>query len=169
MAKKRKSNKRAASKKKTRRTRRARGGIKSASIEELQAELERRESVVAELAARREELLSELDTVDRELRANGAEPGGQRRGPGRPRKLSSSRATPRRTGNRRRPRNKVNLVEALQKVLKGQTMSVTDIADAVQKAGYRTTSENFRTIVNQALINNTNKFKKVARGKYTAK
>lgn len=169
MAKKRKTKKRAASKQKVRRASRTRGGLKSASLADLQAELERRETAVTELAARREELLRELDAVDRELHANGAETVGRRRGPGRPRKLSTARATPRRGAGRRRPRNKVKLVDALHKVLNGKTMSVTDVASAVKRAGYRTTSENFRTIVNQALISNGSKFKKVARGQYTAK
>lgn len=169
MAKKRKSKKRTTSKKKVRRTRRARGGLKSASLADLQAEFERRSRSVEKLAAKRESLLRELDEVDRQIRENGAIPGGPRRGPGRPPKVGGIRATARRAGVRRRPRNKVNLVDALHKVLRGQTMSVTDVAQAVQKAGYRTTSENFRTIVNQALISNSDKFKKVARGQYTAK
>src|SRR5262245_29360142 len=39
-----------------------------------------------------------------------------------------------------------------------------DLADAVQKAGYKTNSSNFRVIVNQALLANRKLFKKVARG-----
>lgn len=62
----------------------------------------------------------------------------------------------------------MNLVEALVKLLKGRTMSVTEMTAAVQKAGYKTTSPNFRTIVNQTLIK-SDRFKKVARGQYTAK
>ncbi len=46
--------------------------------------------------------------------------------------------------------------------------SVTDAAEAVQKAGYRTNSSNFRTQVNLALIKG-GKFKRVGRGLYTAK
>ncbi len=69
---------------------------------------------------------------------------------------------------RRRPRNELTLVDALIKVLKGKTLGVADIVDAVQKAGYRTTSPNFRTIANQTLINNPS-FKRVSRGKYAVK
>lgn len=47
-------------------------------------------------------------------------------------------------------------------------MDVTSIAEQVQKAGYQTSSPNFRTIVNQALIS-SGRFKRVARGQYTAK
>lgn len=66
-----------------------------------------------------------------------------------------------------RPRNKTNLVEALARVLSGATMSVIDAAHAVRKAGYKTNAANFRVMVNQALIK-SGKFKKVARGQYTA-
>ncbi|MFN7019759.1 MAG: hypothetical protein ACK4WH_00345 [Phycisphaerales bacterium] len=72
------------------------------------------------------------------------------------------------TGLRRRPKNDSNLVEALQKLLTGKTLSVTAAAEEVQKAGYMSTSPNFRTIVNQALIN-SKKFKRVGRGLYTSK
>ena len=46
-------------------------------------------------------------------------------------------------------------------------MSVTEAADAVRANGYITTSPNFRTIVNQALIRDA-RFKRVGRGLYTA-
>jgi hypothetical protein len=64
--------------------------------------------------------------------------------------------------------DEMNLVAALAKVLDGKTMSVTDVSEAVQKAGYKTTSPSFRTIVNQTLIN-SGKFKRIERGQYTAK
>lgn len=69
---------------------------------------------------------------------------------------------------RRRPRNDLTLVDALIKAIKGKTLGVSEIVDAVQKEGYRTTSPNFRTIVNQTLINNP-AFKRVSRGKYAVK
>jgi hypothetical protein len=45
---------------------------------------------------------------------------------------------------------------------------VTQVAAAVQKAGYKTFAANFRTIVNQTLIKNRKIFKKISRGQYTA-
>ena len=69
---------------------------------------------------------------------------------------------------RRRPKNEMNLVEALRATLSGAQMTVTEAAEAVQANGYRTSSPNFRTIVNQTLIN-SGKFKRVSRGVYTAK
>ncbi len=67
----------------------------------------------------------------------------------------------------RRPRNNTNLAEALHGVLKGKRRGVSEAAQAVLDSGYRTTAGNFRTIVNQRLINDK-RFKKVERGVYTA-
>ncbi|RMH26609.1 MAG: hypothetical protein D6693_06900 [Planctomycetota bacterium] len=72
------------------------------------------------------------------------------------------------TLGRKRARNEMNLVDALRKLLQNKTLSVTEITEQVQKIGYKTTSPNFRTIVNQTLINNP-AFKRVARGRYTVK
>ncbi len=119
------------------------------SFGELQAELQRRERGIRKLERRREKLLDELAKIDSELGAVGA--------------LGASGRI------RRRPRNEMNLVDSLAEVLNGKTMSVTEVTQAVQKAGYITTAANFRTIVNQALIREKKKFKKVARGQYTAK
>ncbi len=119
------------------------------STAELQAELQRRERNVRKLERRREKLMGDLAAVEKELASEGA--------------LSAS------GGIRRRPRNEMNLVDSLAKVLKGKEMSVTDVTQAVQQAGYMTTAANFRTIVNQALIREKKKFKKVSRGMYTAR
>lgn len=67
-----------------------------------------------------------------------------------------------------RAKNETPLVPALKALLKGREMTVTKTAEAVQKAGYTTTSPNFRTIVNQALINTKN-FRRCRRGVYTAR
>jgi len=116
--------------------------------------------------------------IDARLKALGLTPGPRGRGrpPGRRSAAGgTSRSTPRKrtrqggTGKRGRPRNQSNLVEALRKTLDGKVMSVTDAAKAVQEAGYKTTSPNFPTIVNQALIKNPEAFEKKARGQYTAK
>ncbi|QKK07492.1 MAG: hypothetical protein HND58_04495 [Planctomycetota bacterium] len=68
----------------------------------------------------------------------------------------------------RRPRNENSLEVSLAKTLQGKTMGVSEVATAVQKAGYKTTSPNFRTIVNQTLIKSP-LIKKIGRGQYTAK
>ena len=151
--------------------------LASVPTADLQRELERR---MSDMSQRRDELLSELDSIDRMMT-------GERRGPGRPRRKAGRRGRPGRpkgagrrrgrppksaamkTRGRKRPRNKMNLVEALAAVLKGRTMGVTEVADAVKKSGYKTTSPNFRTIVNQALLKHKSVFDKVGRGQYTAK
>lgn len=129
---------------------RASSSLSNLSSSELHAELNRRGKMAGKLQRKRAKLLERLAEIDAEIRAHGGSLGGV--GPGRV-----------------RAKNDTNLVGALKSALDGKTMSVTDVAEAVQKQGYITTSPNFRTIVNQALIKNTSVFKKVSRGQYTAK
>ena len=60
-------------------------------------------------------------------------------------------------------------MSSLHSLLRGKTLGVAEMSDAVKKSGYKTSSPNFRTIVNAALITNPDKFRRVARGQYTAK
>jgi hypothetical protein len=126
-------------------------GLKSVSSQALEAELRRRERGVGKLVRRHARLVEQASELEALIRSEGGSIG----------------YAPR-NGVRRRPRNESNLIDALAGVLKGTVMSVTDVAEAVQRAGYKTTSDNFRTIVNQALIK-SEKFKKVGRGQYTTK
>jgi len=71
-------------------------------------------------------------------------------------------------GVRHRAENDAKLVDALVKLLTGKSMGVTEASLAVQKAGCKTTSPNFRTIVNQALIKDK-RFKRGERDKYTTR
>lgn len=66
-----------------------------------------------------------------------------------------------------RARNEVNLVEAITGVLEkaGGAMKVGDITDKVLATGYRSTSPNFKSIVNQTLIKEK-QFKNAGRGLY---
>ncbi len=149
--------------KKKRTTARRSRGLAGASIEDLHREIERRRKNLGRLETKRAKILAQLAEVESEIDAieTLTAKGGARRGGGR-----------RRAGaGRKRPRNDMNLVDSLHKVLRGKEMSVTEVAQAVQDAGYKTSSENFRTIVNQQLIAAKNKklFKKVSRGVYTAK
>lgn len=145
-------------KKATKRGRRGGRGLKVISTADLRAELGRREGQVGKLQARHRALTSELAQLEAELSAFGtaAVSGGGR---GRRGRVGG--------GTRKRAKNDSNLEQALARVLKGKTMGVTEVASAVQDAGYRTTSPNFRTIVNQALIRSA-LIKKVSRGQYTA-
>jgi hypothetical protein len=134
-----------------------RRSVQALSTAELHREIRRRERTASRqlrrLQRQRDKIAARLSEIDAEItRAGGRVRVGRRGGaPG-----------------RRRPRNKTNLVEALAGVLKNATMGVTQVMEAVQRAGYRTNSPNFRTIVNQALLNK-GRFKRVSRGKYTAK
>jgi hypothetical protein len=159
--------------KKTRRRRRAKSSgsagrprkLATVSLAELKAEIDRRHT---ELKQRRDSLAQELAELEHEIAGMG-DSASVRRGPGRPRATSVQgprrRGRPAGTGRRGKP----SLVTTLQRVLSGRTLSVTEAVDAARKAGYKSQSANFRTIVNQALLANTNLFKKVARGQYTAK
>ncbi len=128
------------------------GSLSSISTQELAREVKRRERQLSQLQNKRDGLVQRLNEVDAEIRALGSLVGGAGGG-----------------GGRRRARNESNLADALHGVLNGVTMGVTEAAEAVQAAGYVTTAENFRTIVNQTLLREKGKFKKVARGQYTAK
>ena len=125
--------------------------LSDVSYEELQAELRRREKHVEALVRKRDKLAAELAEVEGQIR----EAGGAAR-------------TARHGTTRRRPQNAMNLADALAKLLRNQTMTVTEIAEAVQKAGYKTSSSNFRIIVNQTLLKDP-RFKRVGRGQYTVR
>ena len=123
------------------------------SFDELQREMQRREREMKRLVNKRDRLHQQIREVEDEIQSlGGAGAFGMTAG-GRP---------------RQRPQNESSLSEALLKLLKNTTMSVTQAADEVQRAGYQTTSASFRTIVNQTLIKDP-RFKKVSRGQYTAK
>lgn len=134
--------------------RKSSGSLKGVSLSDLQQELRRRQAGASSLIRKRETLAAKLAKIDADLAALGIQ-GGRGKSAGIP-------------AGRKRPINDMNLVEYLQKVLKGKTMGVTEAANAVMKAGYKTTAANFRTIVNQTLIKHKTIFKKVERGQYTA-
>jgi len=135
----------------------AKKSLDTLSIGDLQREIRRRERMVSghikKLASKRDKLRQQISEIEAEMSKFGAVAGRVRVGAG---------------GGRKRPRNDSNLADALAGVLKSATMSVTEVAEAVQRAGYQTTSPNFRTIVNQTLIKD-NRFKRVGRGRYTVK
>ena len=153
-------------------TRKRRSNLSGVSALDLAIELQRRGSSAAALQARHDELIAEAEQIRAVITALGgmtAKPGaaGRRtgRGMGRPARAAAPAAG--RPAPRTRPKNDTNLPDALVKILKGKTMSVGDAADAVQKAGYKTHSANFTTMVNIALLNKK-RFKRVERGQYTA-
>lgn len=120
------------------------GSLESLSTAQLQAEIRRRSGTLASLQRKRDRLAGKLAQVNAEIAAQGGVVG------------AGTRAS-----------NASSLVEAMQKVLDGKTMGVSEVADAVQAAGYVTTSPNFRVIVNQTFIKHKKVFKRVGRGQYT--
>lgn len=104
---------------------------------------------------KRSNLLAQVAELEREIRGCGVGPSG----------VLSLRGQP---AGRPRGGRSSTLAQALAALLKGKTMSVTDAAKAVQQAGYKTGSPNFRTIVNAALLANKGLFTRKGRGLYTA-
>lgn len=129
------------------------GGLTGVATSDILKELGRRRRGLATLQRKRARLAARLRVVDAQISALGGQVQSGAAGEGRP---------------GRRAKNSMSLVEALSGVLKGKTLSVQESMDAVRRAGYKTTSPSFRVIVNQALIA-SGKFRRVSRGKYTAK
>lgn len=127
-----------------------RRSLSNMSLSDIRREVARRERYVGTLERRKQRLLRKLDALAAQITANGGSNG----------HIQGS-------GKRTRARNEVNLIDALAQTLKGKTMSVTEAAEAVQSNGYKTTSPNFRTMVNAALLNKR-RFKRIERGRYTA-
>jgi hypothetical protein len=123
------------------------------SLSEIKRELARRERTVRTLERRRAALLKKVAALDAMIAASGGTAKGERNGAA--------------GGGRIRPKNEMQLLDALKATLKGKTMGVAEVSAAVQKAGYKTTSSNFKTIVNGALLKKKY-FRRVERGQYTA-
>lgn len=126
------------------------GALAKVSFRDLAQEMARRQKDLTSLHRRRATAVERLRKLDRQISELGGLIG---TGP---------------DGVRRRPKNAMRLVDALYEVLSGKTMSVTQVSEEVQRAGYVTTSPSFRTIVNQTLIN-SGRFKRTGRGLYTSK
>jgi hypothetical protein len=121
--------------------------LSTLSTLDLQREIVRRRRGIVSLERKREKLMKQLHAVEAAIREQGIAVGSSVGG--------------------KRPRNTANLADALAALLANATMSVTEAAEKVQEAGYRTTSPNFRTIVNQTFLKDK-RFRRVSRGRYTA-
>lgn len=120
------------------------------SVDEMLAEIKRRTSLIKQLNRKRAVLLTKLADVEAEIRERGGEV----------KAVKASRA------GGKRPKNTESLPDAMAKVMsKEKTMSVAQIEAAVTKAGYRSTSKTFGTIIFQALAKDK-RFKKASRGQY---
>ena len=131
----------------------ARPATAAFNIAQLERILQERRSELNRLERQRSELQRKLDGLDRQIvKLNGSLRG-------------------RRGGGGTRARNEVSLVEAIETALRqgGKAMRVGDIVEAVQSAGYRSNSANFRGIVNQTLIKERKRFAAADRGLYQLK
>jgi hypothetical protein len=127
------------------------------SISQLESLLESRLSELQHLQKEHTRLSSQLTEIERRI----VSLGGKTKGRGKiGLKFPGTRA-----------RNEKSLVESLEEVLgaAGGPLKVGDIVDGVLKSGYRTTSDNFRGIVNQTLIKERRRFVSAGRGVYVIK
>lgn len=108
----------------------------------------KRRHEIDRLLRKRRKLESRLQTVNDQITALGG---------------AASRAG----GPGSRPRNGVSLIEAIASVLEkaGGPLGIAAITQKVLATGYRSTSENFRGIVNQTLLKEK-RFKNAGRGVY---
>jgi hypothetical protein len=118
------------------------------SLAALQSIMESRRVELNRLRKQRSEIQRKLDGVDRQIEK--IEGGGRTIGG--------------------RARNAKSLNDTLEDVLRsgGKPMSVGDIVNGVRATGYRSTSDNFRGIVNQTLIKDK-RFTAAERGIYQLK
>jgi hypothetical protein len=120
------------------------------STDTLLSELKRRKSTVTKLSRRRMLLLAKVVAVEEQIRLHGGE-------------IKNISASSR---GGRRPRNTKSLPDTMASVMSKTTpMSAGEIEAAVTKAGYRSTSSTFKTIIFQALAKDK-RFKKADRGQY---
>lgn len=126
------------------------------SISDLQNMIRERRRHRSRIIVERKKVQARLDQIDRELQMLDGR-GGRSAGGGGGR-------------GRGRGRNAQSLTEVMEAVLKksGKPMRVGEIVSAVQQAGYRSSSANFRGIVNQTLIKDK-RFSAASRGHYQLK
>ncbi len=139
------------------------------STTDLRREIERRAVYASTLEVKRVEIARELEQLDAEITALGGSAPSPTNGAKNRRGRTAPRRGRRTNASITRAANKVPLHTALHDVLTGKTMGVSEVAQAVQDAGYKTNSGHFRTMVNITLLKRKDLFKKRGRGQYTAK
>jgi len=136
---------------------------------EIQAEIDRRQAQAASIRGHRDAIARQIAELDKHI----ADLGGDallrsRKRRGRPRG-SKTKANGAAAGTGARRGRRGGLADVLHSLLQGKTMSVPEMAKAAKKAGHKSKSKNFRTVVGLTLINHRKMFKRVSRGQYTAK
>jgi hypothetical protein len=126
-------------------------------IAKLESILASRRLRKGELMKHRAKVLKELDKIEKQIQLIDGKAG----------EMMSVAAS----NGGTRVRNEKNLVSFLEDVLSKHPkgLPVGDIANEVLSAGYKTSSGNFRGIVNQTLIKEAKKFTSVERGVYALK
>ena len=121
------------------------------SISQLEKILRDRRGKIGSLEKKRAKIVRQLETIDAQIAGMG---GSVRTG-----------------GIGSRVRNEMNLNDSIALVLKkaGGALKVAQIVDHVKATGYKSNSENFRGIVNQALIKDKRFAKSGVRGSYVLK
>jgi len=131
-----------------------RARLSNLSIAQLQQEIARRRKLLPKLIAQRDALDREIT----ELQGLGTSPAA----------AAASRAA-KKLRRRRRARNKVNLANALAQFMKGKAkVAIGEAMEGVLAAGYKSKARDFRSVVNNMLLNDK-RFKKVARGEFALK
>lgn len=136
----------------------ARPAMNAFTISKLESMLEQQRSKKKDLLRERAKLQTQMEKLDRQIAGLDGGSGGSSGG------TSGG-------GAGSRPRNEKSLVATLEEVLEKtpKGLSVGDIVSAVQNAGYKSSSPNFRGIINQTLIKEKKKFYAVERGVYAMK
>lgn len=132
----------------------------------INAELRRRGSLAARLAAMRDRLRAKVVQVEAKIAGLGGTPNGAT--PARP--ASERRRRRRATGRGSRSPRPGSVVSLLLKALDGRAMTVTEAVAAVRKAGFKTKAKprSFYTAVAFALAQ-SGRFRRVGRGRYRTK
>lgn len=122
------------------------------SLFDLDHMLHSRQRDLKKLHRRRRELQKELDRFDRTIAAI----------------TGSNGRIPRRAGGR--AHNERSLSDTIEQVLStsSEPMSIGDIVERVEASGYRSSSANFRTLVNVTLFKDE-RFENAGRGSYLLK
>ena len=122
-------------------------GLATLSVFDLRRELAARQRRARALDRHRARVLAKIAAIEAEISRLGVVPQG---------------------GAYARGSNEESLAVFLHRLLKGKTMSVTQAAEGVRDAGYKSASKNFPAVVALALRHPA-KFKRVSRGKYTSR
>ena len=130
--------------------------LSAASLDELQAEWDRRQRTVAKLLREKDRLRARLVEIDREVAQLSPTPGAP----------SEAVAPPPVAVTYRKPLSDLTVAEAVARVFEiGEEFSPSDATERLLDGGFQTRASNFRQIVSQTLSREM-RFKRVSHGRY---